>query len=206
LQYTFYVMDRPAIRRLVSASPLAPFVDCFWIHCGYRQVHSRERVVASVTADVIFAVDSVGRARSSIAGPRTTFVDLETSRSFRAIGIHFKPGRASPFFGMPSSELRDRRVALDLVWGKFAATVADRLWSTSAPEDQFDVLEDALRQKMRQPVVRHPEVRYATDALERSGSLRSVDAVALELGMSSAAIIGCIPIGDRTLTDRVPPD
>lgn len=102
-------MDRPIIRRLVSASPLAPFIDCFWIHCGYRQPHSCERVLPTATADVIFALDSVGRARSSIAGPRTTFVDLETSRPFSAIGIHFKPGGASPFFGVPSGELRDRR-------------------------------------------------------------------------------------------------
>ena len=140
----------------------------FWIHCGYRQPHTRERVLPTATADLIFAVDSVGRARSSIAGPRSTFVELETSRPFSALGIHFKPGGASPFFDSPSSELRDRHVALDLLWGTFAATVSDRLWSASGVEDQFEVLEDALRQKMRQPRMRYPAVQYAVDALQSS--------------------------------------
>jgi AraC-like DNA-binding protein len=178
-------MDRPVIRRLGSASRLAPFIDCFWIHCGYRQPHSRERVLPTATADVIFTVDSVGRARSSIAGPRTTFLELQTSRPFSAIGIHFKPGGTSPFFGVPSSELRDRHVTLDLLWGTFAATIADRLWSASAPEDRFNVLEDALRQNMRQPLVRHWAVPYALDALECSRGAGSVATVARELGMSS---------------------
>lgn len=191
LQYThsWHAMNGSVVRRLVCASPLAPFIDCFWIHCGYRQPHTRERVLPTATADVIFAVDFVGRARSSIAGPRTTFVDLETSQPFSAIGIHFKPGGASPFFDPPSSELRDRHVTLDLLWGTFAATVSDRLWSASAPDDQFDILEDALRQKMRQPLVRHPAVQYALDALERSSGARSVDAMARELGMSSRRLL-----------------
>ena len=125
-------------------------------------------MLPTATADLIFAVDSVGRARSSIAGPRSTFVELETSRPFSAIGIHFKPGGASPFFDSPSSELRDRNGALDLLWGTFAATVSDRLWSASGVENQFEVLEDALRQKMRQPRMRYPAVQYAVDALQSS--------------------------------------
>jgi AraC-like DNA-binding protein len=80
-------------------------------------------------------------------------------------------------------------VTLDLLWGTFAATIADRLWSASAPEDRFNVLEDALRQKIRQPLVRHPAVQYAADALERSRGARSVDAVARELGMSSRRLL-----------------
>ena len=183
------MMDRPIIRRLVSASPLAPFIDCFWIHCGYRQPHSRERVLPTATADVIFSVDSGGRPRSCVAGPRTAFVELETSRPFSAIGIHFKPGGASPFFGVPSSELRDRHVTLDLLWGSFAATIADRLWSASAPEDRFSVLDDALHQNMRQPLLRHPAVPYAVAALERLRGERSVAAVARELGMSSRRLL-----------------
>lgn len=182
-------MDHPIIRRLVPASPLAPFIDCLWIHCGYRRPHSRERVLPTATADVIFTLDPVGRASSGIAGPRTRFVELDTSQPFSAIGIHFKPGGASPFFGVPSSELSDRRVTLDLLWGTFAATTADRLWSASAPEDLFNVLEDALRQKMREPQFRHPALPYALDALERSHGGRSIAALARELGMSPRRLL-----------------
>ena len=118
LRYTRCASDGSArCPRLDGSSPLTQFVDCLWIQCGYGQPHVRERVLPTGTADLIFAVDATGGARSSsIAGPRSASVDLDTSRPFSAIGIHFKPGGASPFFGTPLSELRDRGVTLDLLW------------------------------------------------------------------------------------------
>ena len=66
-------------------------------------------------------------------------------------------------------------MALDLLWGTFAAPIADRPWSARSSQDRFNVLEYALRQKIRRPPVRHPAVQYAVDALERSPGARSVD-------------------------------
>jgi AraC-like DNA-binding protein len=178
----------PVVRRVVS-SPLAQYVDCLWIQCAYRQPHSRERVLPSGAADVVFAVDCDGRARSSIAGPRSTFVDLATSQAFSAIGIHFKPGGASPFFGLPVAELENQHVTLDVVWGDFAATVADRLWSAGAAEDRFNVLEEALKRRMHQPRGRHAAVQYAVKLFERSRGVQSVASVADELGISSRRLL-----------------
>jgi hypothetical protein len=137
----------------------------------------------------VFAVDGAGRTRSSIAGPRPTFLELDTSRPFSAVGIHFKPDGASPFFGVPMSELENHTVALDLVWGKFAATVTDRLWNTDAPDEQIEILEDVLHEKTRQPRVWHSAVRHAVEIFERSRGARAVDDVAKELGLSSRRLL-----------------
>lgn len=180
-------MSPPVVR--YPSGWLARFVDCFWIHCGYCQPHSRERVLPTGTADVVFAVDHTGRSRSSIAGPRSTHLELETSRPFSAAGIHFRPGGASPFFGMPISELENRTVALDLLWGHFAASVEDRLWSADGTEEQLTVLEKALQEKARQPLVLHPAISYAMKRFERSRGTRSVEAVAEELGISPRRLL-----------------
>src|SRR5215469_11008366 len=148
--------------------PLSAFVDCFWIHEGYSQSHVRERVLPTGTMDLIFAADSEGHSASSVAGPRSAFLELDTSRPFSAIGVHFKPGGGSPFFGVPSHELLNQSVTLDLLWGRFATTIADRLWEGESPEQQFEILEEALLEKGRDRLVCHPAVQYAIDRFDRS--------------------------------------
>ena len=180
-------MNLPTIRRPVLASPLAPFVDCFWIHGCSSRAHSRERVLPTGTASLVFAIDADGRTRSSLVGPRSMFVELETSRLFRAIGVHFKPGGVAPFFGVPSSELRNLSVTLDLVWGRFAASLSDWLWGVDVDysDEQFDVLERVLVEKGGNQFVLHPAVQLGIDAFEQSLGTRSVNAVADQLGISS---------------------
>jgi AraC-like DNA-binding protein len=134
--------------------------------------------------DLVFAVDSDGHAASSLAGARSDFIELDTSRPFSAIGVHFKPGGGSPFFGVPSSELRNQSVALDLLWGRFATTITDRLWNVDTPEEQFGILQDALLEKGRNRLVFHPAVQYAVDLIERSRGARPVSTVVERIGMS----------------------
>jgi AraC-like DNA-binding protein len=186
LRYTQAItQNQLLVRRLPSSFPLSQFVDCLWIHSGYSQAHARERVLPTGTMDLVFAVDADGRASSSIVGARSDCVELDTSRPFSAIGVHFKPGGGLPFFGVPSDELCNRSVALDLLWGRFAATTADSLWSADTSEQQFGALEDALLQKGRDRLMVHPAVQYAIDVIERSRGAHSVNAVVDRIGMSS---------------------
>lgn len=135
--------------------------------------------------DLVFALDSEGRTRSSIAGARSHYVELDTSRPFSAIGIHFKPGGGSPFFGVPSGELRDQSVTLDLLWGSGATTITDRLWEAGTPEQQFEILGDALLERGRNRMAIHPAVQYAVDLIDRSRGARPVKAVVERLSPSA---------------------
>jgi AraC-like DNA-binding protein len=129
-------------------------------------------------------MDFDGRAASSLAGARSQFVELDTSRPFSAIGVHFKPGGGSPFFGVPASELRNQSVTLDLLWGRLATTIADRLWDADTPEGQFRILENALLEKGRDRLAFHPAVQYAVNLIEASRGARPIKAVVERIGMS----------------------
>jgi AraC-like DNA-binding protein len=186
LGYTRVVTTNPpVVRRLAPPLPLSRFVDCFWIQYGYSGPQARERVLPTGTMDLVFAMDGEGRAASTIAGARSEFLDLDTSRPFSAIGIHFRPGGGSPFFGVPTSEVRNQNVALDLLWGSFATMTADRLWAAGTPKEQFRILEDALLDKGRGRLVFHPAVQYAVDLIERSSGALSVNDLVERIGMSS---------------------
>lgn len=163
--------------------PVSQFVDCFWIYSGYSPSHARERVLPTGAMDLVFAVDIEGRAASTITGARCDSLELDTSRPFNAIGVHFKPGGGAPFFGVPSNELRNRSVTLDLLWGRFATTIADRLWDAETPEEQFGILEGALLARSRDRLVFHPAVQYAVDLIERSRA-PTVAEIVERIGMS----------------------
>ena len=63
----------------------------------------------------------------------------------RAVGVHFKPWGPAPFLPMPASELRDRPVTLQDVWGRpTVAALRDRLATAAGPHAMLTLLEEQL--------------------------------------------------------------
>jgi AraC-like DNA-binding protein len=170
--------------RWAPEPPLSEFVDFLWSYESYVQPHPRERVLPSGTMQLVFALAADGRLASGVGGPRSEFLMLDTSRPFSAIGVHFRPGGGFPFFAVPSCELHNRSLPLDVVWGDSAASVRDRLWEAQTPEDRFRILERALLEHARDRLDRHPAVRYALGAFDRSKGARRVSDVVRRIGMS----------------------
>jgi AraC-like DNA-binding protein len=165
--------------------PLSEFVDSFWIYEGYAPRHGRERLLPTGTMDLVFRVDANGRVATSVAGARSESLLLDTSTPFSVIAVHFRPGGGFPFFGAPSIEFHNRSVTLDLVWGRYAASVRDCLWEANTAGSRFQILEEALLTKARGRFERHPAVRYALDVFDRSNGARPVGDVVQGIGISS---------------------
>jgi AraC-like DNA-binding protein len=109
---------------------------------------------------------------------------LDTSTPFGVVAVHFRPGGSFPFFGVPSTELRNQGVPLDLLWGRDAASFSDRLCEEKAADKRFNVLEEALLRRAWGRFDRHPAVRYALDVLDRSNGMRPVGDVIQGIGLS----------------------
>ena len=63
----------------------------------------------------------------------------------RSVGVHAKPWGLAPFLPMPASELCDRPVAIEEVWGRPAtAELQDRLATADGPHQMLTLLEDEL--------------------------------------------------------------
>jgi AraC-like DNA-binding protein len=165
--------------------PLSEFVDLFWMYEGYAQPHARERLLPTGAMELVFRMDADGHVASGVVGARSEFLMLPTSRPFSVIGVHFKPGGGFPFFGVPSGELHNRSLPLDLLWGGYGTSVSDRLWEADTPERRFRILEWALLDRGRGRLDRHPAVRYAVDAFDRSNGARRVGDVVQHIGVSS---------------------
>ena len=63
------------------------------------------------------------------------------------IGVHFKPGGAAPFLGMPGDELATQVVELDAVWGSAVWEWRDQLLAARTPGSKFEYSRTAAESK-----------------------------------------------------------
>jgi AraC-like DNA-binding protein len=183
------VADPVSFHRARPRGVLSRFVDYFWMYSGYAQPHRRERVLPTGAVELVFRVNADGTSACGVAGPRSSAMLLDTSQPFSVIAVHFKPGGGFPFFGVPARELRNQTVDLDLLWGRGAARVRDRLWEAQAPDDRFAILEQALIDSAR-GFECDPAVRYALLEFERSNGARRVTDVVEKVGVSWNSLLG----------------
>jgi len=67
----------------------------------------------------------------------------------RSVGVHVKPWGLAPFLPMPASELCDRPVTVEQVWGRPAvAELRDRLATAAGPHQMLTLLEEELMRRL----------------------------------------------------------
>jgi hypothetical protein len=125
---------------IASPGPeLSAFVAFFWSYEGYAAPHARERLLPTGKMGLFFTLDSEGAVAAGVSGAYSEAVVLDTSRPFSIIGVQFKAGGGFPFFAGPSDELHNCSVSLDQVWGASGASLRDRLWEATTPQQRFRI-------------------------------------------------------------------
>ena len=172
--------------------PLAGLVARLW-SLSDSPAHAYERVVASGTQEIVINLDEdafrihdpaePARHRrysgAMVSGAYRGFFVIDTRAHASIVGVHFEPGGASPFLGLPPGELADRHVDLEALWGPPARLLRERLCA-APPKQRFRILEEALRARLARPFTRHAAVELA---LARLGRM-SVGEVAAEASLS----------------------
>jgi AraC-like DNA-binding protein len=110
----------------VPPSPaLAAWIECFWsIQVGSSPVLVN-RVLPDGCADFIVGVNGVPGAM--VVGTMRSALLVPLAGPARLLGVRFHPGAALRIFDAPLTELTDRRIPLDLLWGRAADELADAL-------------------------------------------------------------------------------
>ncbi|MFE3173332.1 helix-turn-helix domain-containing protein [Amycolatopsis sp. NPDC059090] len=108
----------------------------------------------------------------------------------RSVGVHFKSWGLAPFLPMPATELCDRPVTIEQVWGRSAVSeLRDRLATANEPRQMLTLLEDELLRRLRETsglgLIRHTSsIISATSGSATSGSVTIGDLTAAA-GVSS---------------------
>jgi AraC-like DNA-binding protein len=124
-----------------------------------------------------------------LAGAQSEHFVIDTAEQVSVAGIQFKPGGGFPFLGMPADELHGQHVSLDALWGRFAGELRERLLESGSPEEQFDVMEQALLMRLRRPPARHPAVEFALREFQCPHRNSTVASVTEATGFSARRFI-----------------
>jgi AraC-like DNA-binding protein len=177
-----------SIVNYVPRPPLAQFVDVFWLYERETPTHAKELLLPTGTMELVVDLtnDSAGML---VCGAHSESFEIETARPALILGVHFKPGGAFPFLGLPAGELHNARVSLDTLWGSSAQALLDRVLEAKTPAAKFGVLEQALVVRLTRPFVRHPAVAFALKEFHAATHVRTVSELVDEIGLSPRRFI-----------------
>jgi len=165
-------------RACTPSPPLRDFVFDFWLYDGYTGPHGRERILPSGTLELVINLrDDELRIYSAsneaarpdrckrlsgalVSGAYSGFFVSDTAEEASIMGVHFRPGGAFPFLGLPAGELADAHLDLETLWGRSAVELRERLCAAATPEERFRLLDAALVARLARP----PEHHYAVPA------------------------------------------
>jgi AraC-like DNA-binding protein len=169
----------------IPGGVLGKFVELLWLYVTPHRAHAQERMLPMATTELV--IDLAGGMTNSpaalVVGPHSEHWALDTSRASAVIGVHFKPGGAFPFFGVPAGELHNVRVSLDALWGSNATLLVEQVLAGSSPAAKFDVLERLLLCAAR-TLTRHRAVDFAMQELSGPLFRSSIADVSDAVGMS----------------------
>jgi AraC-like DNA-binding protein len=184
-------------------SPLLDFVDDFWLYDGYTQPHFKERILPSGTIELVINLrddelriydaahpDRCNRFSGAlVSGAYGGFFVIDTAEEASIMGVHFKPGGAFPFLGLPAGELADVHVNLETLWGRSAVELRERLCGAATPLERFRLLEEALLAHLFRPLEHHYAVPTALDVLVQTDARATVRDIARHIGLSQRRFI-----------------
>jgi AraC-like DNA-binding protein len=184
-------------------APLSRFVEVFWSFEGVTPAHDLERLLPDGSVELVInlAEDCArfyDREDSSlvdtlpgaiVAGPHSQYFVIDTEGQNSTVGIHFKPGGAFPFLGLPAGLLHDAHVALDALWGGFVRELRERLLEAKTMERRLEILEQALLARATRPLELHPAVNFALSEFQAAPQMRTIAEVTGELGLSPRRFI-----------------
>jgi len=128
---------------------------------------------------------NAGALSAHVQGPMTAVAPPPPRGHAVMVGVYFQPARALPFAGVPLSELTDRILPLDELWGPVGADLPEELDAMSEAA-RIDRLESRLVEclgRRREPGTRI-DVPQLTKWVRRSQGHVSVERLAEAAGVS----------------------
>lgn len=173
-----------------------------WYHQGGARTHEFERIMPDASVELVINLREdrfrVYHRKSPelshhtrgclISGPRSEYFVIDTAQQLSSMGVHFKPGGAFPFLGMPASELQDQQVGLEDLWGRAAGEMRERILEATTVDARLAVLEKCLTE-MAPSLERHPAVQFALNEFQPGLGIRNVAEVTGQIGMSAKRFI-----------------
>jgi AraC-like DNA-binding protein len=161
--------------------PLSKFVENFWLYAhpgkGNDVDGTTTNILPTGTLELVINLrqndlrfhdpqrpENCSRFSGAIvSGAHAGSFVGEGAEKVLLIGVHFKPGGAFPFLGLPADDLADTHVDLETLWGLSACRLRERLCETKTSAERFQLLAEALLNRLSQRREQHYAVSAALE-------------------------------------------
>ncbi|HEY3135941.1 MAG TPA: helix-turn-helix domain-containing protein [Blastocatellia bacterium] len=183
--------------------PLSKFVDSFWLYEGRGAEPKTERILPTGTLELAINLrqnelrfcdaerpENCSRLSGAVvSGAHGRGFTPEAEEEVFIIGVHFKPGGAFPFLGLPAGDLADTHVDLETLWGPPAGRLRERLCEARTSAERFQLLQEALLSRLCHGVEQHYAVSAALEMFGKNQAGPRVREAAKYLGLSERRFI-----------------
>lgn len=121
---------------------------------------------------------------SFVAGMGDSFAVVGSAGSAYCMQANFSPLGAYRILRLPMHEIAAKVADLELLWGRSAQRLLDRLYAAPGWEPRFELLDRFLLDRLARARPAAPEVEAAWERLRTSHGALPVDELARELGWS----------------------
>ena len=202
LQFTISKIDT-IFKFYKPKAPLSKFVDSFWLYEGYVPENKAERILPTGTLELVVNLrqnelgfcdaerpENCSRLSGAVvSGASGRGFAPDTAEEAFIIGVHFKPGGAFPFLGLPAGDLADTHVDLETLWGPSAGRLRERLCEARNSAERFQLLQEALLIRLCHGVEQHYAVSAALEMFGKNQAGPRVREAAKYLGLSQRRFI-----------------
>jgi AraC-like DNA-binding protein len=133
--------------------------------------------------------DGARRLGTFIAGMYDSFVIIESRGDSCCIQVNFTPLGARRFFQLPLSELANRSLGLDELYGDQSSRVVAALAEAGDWDRRFDLLEAWIAERIVAAKPVRQEIQWAWRLLQRTFGNVEIGGLARELGWSHKHLI-----------------
>jgi len=99
--------------------------------------------------------------RGIVHGPQWSYFVSGPKPCGAIAGVSFRTGAAGAVLGVPITEITDRHVSIDALWGASGRSMRQRLLDADEPMAIFRALEQGLVSRLTRPLLIHPAVAHA---------------------------------------------
>ena len=183
--------------------PLSKFVDSLWLYKSDVAEHHIEHILPTGTLELAINLrqnelifhdsehpENCSRLSGAVvSGAHGRRFAPHPTEKITIIGVHFKPGGAFPFLGLPAGDLSDTHVDLETIWGTPASRLRSRLCEAKTSAERFQLLQDALLSRLEYGVEQHYAVSAALELFWKNQGHPTVRETAKYLGLSQRRFI-----------------
>jgi hypothetical protein len=164
-----------AIIRYRPPAPLNSYIGwLWWSQRDLPQFHC-EHMLPSASTQLIFALHDgpyTWRRRSSeetstvwtrgvVHGPQWSYFVSGPKPCGSVAGVSFRAGAAGAVLGVPITELTDRHISIDALWGERGRSMHQRLLDAHEPMAVLRAIEQELMSRFTRPLLIHPAIAHA---------------------------------------------